>query len=490
MGLVRSPLAALAAMVAFASSSPALAILRSDVLNDAQSWIDAGVPYSQGVWGSYCSWDYCYSDPLRGGDCYRSDCSGFVSATWGLPAPGNNTWGLCDGTLAHEVGFDELLPGDAVILCNQHVMLFRQWIDGDTFEAYEEYTCGATAELRQHSAASLRDRGYIGLRYDDIEDDPPPNTPPAGSLDAAGCTVTGWAQDPDAPDTALGVHVYVGGPAGDPNAVGIDVGPASTERADLCAAIGSCNHGFGLELPPAFRDGAPRSFYAYSFDASEGFPVLLPGSPVTASCGRLTPPIAPSEGVKRWVTSPGSLDAWRWSGLDVAPLEDATVGEYPDGPDLPASPIAVQADDGSPEVWVLDGAVRRHVIDSASLAAWRLEGHVELRPAQEVGAYEQGLDWPAEPFVFQGSGPEVYVVDAAEPAPIDPRDATADDSDLPDDPGAPGYAGGPGAMDPTGGLSAAGCAVTPSAPARGPWVLVLALPALLFRRRANRSTKA
>ena len=485
-GLARAVLAGAALLSALASSAPALAIRRSDVLNDAQSWVDAGVPYSQGVWGSYCSWDYCYADPLRGGACYRADCSGFVSATWGLEAPGRNTWGLCDGTVATEIAFDSLQPGDALVKCNQHAMLFRQWIDGDTFEAYEEYTCGATAELRRHSAASLQGNGYIALRYDAIEDDPPPNAPPTGWLDSVGCTVTGWAQDPDAPEVSLGVHVTVGGPAEDPSAVALDLGPADRERADLCAAIGSCNHGFDLELPPAFRDGTQRAFYAYSFDASEGWPALLSGSPATGSCGRMTPPVPPVDGVKRWVPSSASFDAWRWSALDVAPLEDATVADYPDGPSLPDAPVAVRADDGSPEVWVLDGAVRRHVVDADSLAAWRLEGEVQLRAAQAVYEHEEGLDWPDEPFVFRGSGPEVYVIDFAEPDEIGAGDPDAE-SGWRDDALAPGYAGGDratGAGAP-GGLSG-GCAVATapaSQPRTGPWALAPLIAALLVLRR-------
>ena len=480
----RATLTGAAALLVLSAGAPALAILRSEVLYDAQTWVDAGVPYSQGVWGSYCSWDYCYEDPERGGDCYRSDCSGFVSATWGLPAPGLNTTGLCDSEQAFEIPFDELQPGDAVINCGQHVMLFARWLDDDAFEAYEEYTCGATAELRRHSLSSVRSNGYIALRYDQLEDDPPPNALPTGSVDAIGCTVSGWAQDPDAPGTPLDVQVIVGGPAGDPNAVALDLGPASDERADLCDALGSCNHGFTVSLPPSLHDGAPVPFYVYAVDANEGTTVALPGSATTGTCERVTPPFAPSGGVRRWVPSPAVLEAWQWTASDVAPLEAATVEAYPDGPALPEAPRAVRADDGSLEVWILDGGMRRRVVDAGSLEAWRLEGFVAVAAAGTLADLDVGPDWPAVPSVVQGGGPEVYVLDIAVADPEDASDPGAIDAvQAPSDESSPGFHGG-GAAN-TGGLQA-GCSALPTAsggPASRALLLPLVLAALLVRRR-------
>jgi len=476
-----------AALAALLAAGPALAILRSEVLRDAQSWVDEAVPYSQGVWGSYCSWDYCYEDPERGGDCYRSDCSGFVSATWGLPAPGNNTTGLCNSSDNYEISFDELEPGDALIKCSQHVMLFAGWIDDDAFEAYEEYTCGATAELRRHSISSLRSSGYIALRYGEIEDDPPPNAPPTGSLDGAGCTVSGWAQDPDAPGTPLDVQVTIGGPAGDPNAFALDLGPASVERADLCDALGSCNHGFAFELPPSMHDGTPRPVYVYALDANEGSTVALPGSGTTGTCERATPPIAPTDGVRRWVASPAVLEAWQWTSLEVAPVEDATLDAYPDGPALPDRPRAVRADDGSPEIWILDGGKRRHVVDAASLSAWRLDGLVDNLPAGPLAELGVGPDWPAVPIVVQGSGPDVYVIDVAGGEAEGDADTDAlDGTTPPSDRGSPGFhSDGRGDV---GGLQG-GCSALPAKPGGvGSALAFGALAALLVRRRRRPAT--
>src|SRR5436305_1765482 len=87
----------------------------------------------------------------------------------------------------------------------------------------------------------------------------------------------------------------------------------------------------------------------------------------------------------------GTLDAkaWAFSMLfDVAPEPDAVVAAYPVAADWSAKPSLVQADDGTPEVWLIDGATRRHVVSAASLAAWhRTAAEVVKTAAAKVQAY-------------------------------------------------------------------------------------------------------
>ncbi|MDH6128920.1 hypothetical protein [Kitasatospora sp. GP82] len=59
---------------------------------------------------------------------YRDDCSGFVSAAWGLETPGLNTWGLMESSVAHRITKDDLQPGDALI-AGDHTVLFGGWAD-------------------------------------------------------------------------------------------------------------------------------------------------------------------------------------------------------------------------------------------------------------------------------------------------------------------------------------------------------------------------
>lgn len=59
---------------------------------------------------------------------YRDDCSGFVSAAWGLEPPGLNTYGLMGSNTAHAITKDDLQPGDALI-AGDHTVLFGGWAD-------------------------------------------------------------------------------------------------------------------------------------------------------------------------------------------------------------------------------------------------------------------------------------------------------------------------------------------------------------------------
>ncbi|MFI2189247.1 hypothetical protein [Streptomyces sioyaensis] len=59
---------------------------------------------------------------------YRDDCSGFVSAAWGLEPPGLNTYGLMGNNTAHAITKDDLQPGDALI-AGDHTVLFGGWAD-------------------------------------------------------------------------------------------------------------------------------------------------------------------------------------------------------------------------------------------------------------------------------------------------------------------------------------------------------------------------
>ena len=219
------------------------------------------------------------------------------------------------------------------------------------------------------------------------------------------------------------------------------------------------------------------------------------------------PTLSPSAGVKRLIADPTSLAAWHFSTPDIVPESDALVASYPSGPAMPAHPDVVVAS-GAPAVWVIDGNVRRHVIDPASLSAWQLSA--TTLTAAQVDAYAQGPDWPATPFVFQGTGEAaVYVIDsAADTAPGDGgvNAGGSDDGSIApgaaDDGGsvAPGSvgAGAPAPSDDAGangastrgaGASGGGCAIAamPATDTSASWdAAVAATLWLAARRRARR----
>lgn len=241
---------------------------------------------------------------------------------------------------------------------------------------------------------------------------------PTGYLDSAGCDVIqGWAQDPDVPTSPIDVHVYFGAPAGTPNTPATAT-TAANYRGDLCAAIGSCEHGFAVRSPLSMHDGLTRDVFAYGIDTGgEGNPVLG-GSPRSLACApAVQPGVQP--GVRRPITNVPAFDAWRFSSFwDLLPLPGADADALPEGPPLPDKPEVVRADDGSPEVWLLDGGIRR-AISAEAAAAWRIDiTKAEATPAADVLSYPEGTPLRARPVLFIRGG--LYIVDDAQtvvPAP-------------------------------------------------------------------------
>jgi hypothetical protein len=119
----------------------------------ARSWIDVEMPYCGGTNGGH--------DVICGGTCvrdgasknaewdrYRSDCSGFLSWSWGLSAPGRSTGGLApfSSEVSAVIEVSALVPGDA-LNGNGHVMLWGGWVDEGAGKArvLQESRCGLAA---------------------------------------------------------------------------------------------------------------------------------------------------------------------------------------------------------------------------------------------------------------------------------------------------------------------------------------------------------
>ncbi|HEY0137848.1 MAG TPA: M15 family metallopeptidase [Nannocystis sp.] len=235
------------------------------------------------------------------------------------------------------------------------------------------------------------------------------SAPPKGYLDAADCDkVNGWAQDPDAPDAAIQVHVYFNGPAGDAAAIGVPV-TANEHREDLCQALGSCAHGFTLGIPLSLRDNAPHPVHAYGIDTEGGDNTQLVQSPGSFTCA---PPALPP-GVRRHVSNPEILAAWSFDTFwQMVKLDDATLLAIPEWTAIDPAPLLIRADDGTPEVWLVDGPVRRHVPNPQVAANWEFDlGTVVTTPAADVYAIPVGTPvWDA-PILVKGAGPAVYQLD-------------------------------------------------------------------------------
>jgi hypothetical protein len=131
--------------------SSAQGITRSTIVSRADEWVTAKLLYCQSPNGvtdpdTSCS-AVCTRESNPAWDPYRSDCSGFVSWAWGLPAPGNTTdeFAPADTSVSYVINGSDLQPGDALNVPADHIILFVSWQTvGSVANFYEEPGCSAT----------------------------------------------------------------------------------------------------------------------------------------------------------------------------------------------------------------------------------------------------------------------------------------------------------------------------------------------------------
>jgi hypothetical protein len=127
----------------------------------AQLWVDAQVPYCQAPNHEHDNDADCPSTCERPDvpdwDPYRSDCSGFVSWAWALPAPGRvtSTFAPFDMEITQVIQAADLQPGDA-INNSTHMMLFKEWVvPGETATFMEEPGCSSTEPYARQFTADV-----------------------------------------------------------------------------------------------------------------------------------------------------------------------------------------------------------------------------------------------------------------------------------------------------------------------------------------------
>lgn len=317
---------------------------------------------------------------------------------------------------------------------------------------------------------------------------------PTGYLDAAGCDViAGWTQDPDEPAKAIDVHLYLGGPAGS-GAPAVAV-TANVYREDLCAAIGSCEHGFLRTPPLSLFDGAARDVYAYAIDSMGGPNPLLGASPKPLQC-------APSaSGVRRKVTAVSAVDAWSFNSFwDVLPLPAEGAAALAQGADLPAAPVLAVPDDGSGALWLLDKGVRR-AVPAGAVGPWRFDpSKAETRPTAELLAMVEGPAVRSRPVLvlFEGLA---LIDDAIPEVPGESTSSSGAGGGGGGGEGGSGAGGGEGGAGGEGGggageggsggaasgAAAGGCAVGGGESGAGLAVMVAGCALTVFRRRRARA---
>ena len=232
--------------------------------------------------------------------------------------------------------------------------------------------------------------------------------PPIGAFEQANCeALVGWAQDPDAPELSIQATLYFDGEAGDPNSIGIEV-TADRYREDLCESLGSCAHGFAVEIPRSLRDDQVHPIFVYAEDDSDGPAVEIEASPLSFTCA---PPPIPA-GIRRWIRDPETLATWQLSPFwDMAVISDAFLATIPVGELLSDEPQLVRAD-GEIDVFLVDHGYRRLVLGPDIATRWGLDlADSETWPMEQVYALDLGPPLRSEPFMVKGVGPWIYLID-------------------------------------------------------------------------------
>jgi len=224
-----------------------------------------------------------------------------------------------------------------------------------------------------------------------------------GSL-VVDCTgIEGWAQEPDMPDAIIDVHLYFGGPAGDPAATALVV--TAGEVLDAGCMGAECMHGYRSGLPMSLLDGVDRPVHAYGIDLTGDPNLELTGSPAVLSCP--PPPIVSGE--RRHIASPEILGAWSFSVFfDLLRVPDTTIAGLPPAASVDLGP-QLRVDDGG-GLWLVDQGFRRAVAPEVA-PAWRLDPATAVPPSPEELALPEGTPLRPRPVLLQGTMPEVYLLD-------------------------------------------------------------------------------
>jgi hypothetical protein len=154
-------LAAAACSGSDGTDSSSAAITTSTIVSRGMDWVNAKLHYCQAAHDAYdgdtsCwAWEgsshRCDRESNAAWNAYRSDCSGFVTWSWGLPPVGDGGYvtgdfAPFDNAFSHTIPGGQLQPGDALNKnTNEHIILFKQWTNpGHTAIFMEEPGCSSS----------------------------------------------------------------------------------------------------------------------------------------------------------------------------------------------------------------------------------------------------------------------------------------------------------------------------------------------------------
>ena len=305
--------------------------------------------------------------------------------------------------------------------------------------------------------------------------------------------IVGWVHDENNPNESLTVQVYFDGAPTVLGSVGVEI-VADEYRASLCDLLGSCEHGFTLEVPRSLRDGEEHQVKLFSLGSEDIAGVEIETeTPPAFTC---PPPMIP-DGELRLLAGPEVVAAWGLSPFwDASPAENTVVDALPKGEAFPVEPVVVRAV-GDDTLWWMDPGFKRRVESEAVLEAWGLGvDDVQEWPAHVLDDVVEGPPMRDEVFLLETPEGALYVVDAfpCDPEGCDVGGGTggADSSTSGDAPQGTST-GAPDTDTDTDGAAADGggdgCGCTAGAPSFGSAVLMLGLM-FGFRRRRHSTVEA
>ncbi len=178
-------------------ASSAEAITPSTIVSRADQWVTAKLQYCQSPNHKPDPDPSCSSTCERTDnpewDPYRSDCSGFVSWSWGLSPPGLDTseFAPADTSVSSTIKGSDLQPGDALNIPGEHIILFVSWkTTGSVANFYEEPGCSVSTPYAHAFTSSVTINGssvtvayegktFTAIRYKDVTE---AATGPCGDL--------------------------------------------------------------------------------------------------------------------------------------------------------------------------------------------------------------------------------------------------------------------------------------------------------------------
>lgn len=243
------------------------ALTGADAVARGEEWVAAQVPYCQSANHQADPDTACASVCTRPDnpqwDPYRSDCSGFVSWAWGLPAPGRATFEFAPAVtdITQAIDAAMLQPGDAVNIPHDHMMLFKAWITpGQRATFLEEPGCSSSTPYAKEFDSDVTLSGtqitvaYEGKTFTAIHWD---------ALDAGGSAPPDAGGDAGTPaiDAGGGVQQEDAGPGGNDSGAGLGnpppgdpdaggggsgevpppSGPSATGNESMSSTAGGCS---------------------------------------------------------------------------------------------------------------------------------------------------------------------------------------------------------------------------------------------------------